>query len=134
MILRNIGWWQDSEHQVTRNIRPVNFHLFKDLLDEIPWETVLRDIGMKQSWQHFVDTFLRPQELSIPLHKKSRRRGRKPAWLSKSLLVKQKEKKEKYRQWKQRWVAWVEYRLPSCGCSIPGGIQRRLDGILYILL
>lgn len=27
--------------------------LFKELLDEIRWETVLRDIGVEQSWQLF---------------------------------------------------------------------------------
>jgi len=31
------------------------------------------------------------------------------AWLSKDLLVKLRDKKKKYRQWKQGWVAWEEY-------------------------
>jgi len=31
------------------NIMRVNFQLFKELLDEIPWETVLRGKGRKQS-------------------------------------------------------------------------------------
>jgi len=43
----------------TLNFRRANFRLFKELLDEIPWETVLRDKGMKQRWQLFKDIFLR---------------------------------------------------------------------------
>ncbi|KFZ48070.1 hypothetical protein N321_02745, partial [Antrostomus carolinensis] len=92
------------------NFRRANFQLFKELLDGIPWETVLMDIGTEQSWQVFKDTFLRAQELCIPQHKKSSRGGRKLAWLSKDLLVKLREKKEMYREWKQVCVAWEEYR------------------------
>ena len=47
-----------------------NFRLFKES-QEIPWETVSGDTGVKQSRQHFVDTFLRAQELSITQIKKS---------------------------------------------------------------
>lgn len=39
--------------------------MFKELLDEIPCQVVLRDKGMEQSWQVFKDTSLRAQELSI---------------------------------------------------------------------
>ena len=59
--------------------------------------------------QLFKNTFLRAQEISIPQHKKSCRRGRKPAGLKKKLLVKLREK-ETYRQWKQARVAWEEHR------------------------
>ena len=75
---------------------------------------------MEQSWQQFKDAFLIAQELSIPQHKKLSTGGRKPAWLNKDLLVKLKDKKEKYRQWKQRWLPWEEYR---------NAIQMCRDGI-----
>lgn len=32
--------------------------MFKELLDEIPWETVLRGKGVEQSRQLFMDAFL----------------------------------------------------------------------------
>ena len=44
--------------------------LSKELLDEIPWEAVLRDKGMEQSWQLSRDAFLKAQDLSIPQQKK----------------------------------------------------------------
>ena len=34
----------------TLNFRRANFHLFKELVDEIPRDTVLRDRGSDQSW------------------------------------------------------------------------------------
>jgi len=64
--------------------------LFKELLDGIPWETVLKNTG--------AGSFLRAQDLSISQQKKSSRGGRKSAWLSRDLLVKLIEKRDMYRQ------------------------------------
>lgn len=41
------------------NSRIVDFQLFKKLLDEIPWVTVLRDKGTEQSWRIFKHALLR---------------------------------------------------------------------------
>lgn len=46
--------------------RRVNLPLFKELVDEIPWETPLRGKGMEQSWQLFKDSFLKVWEHSVP--------------------------------------------------------------------
>jgi len=94
MILRNKGLAESGIR--TLIFSRVKFQLFNKLLDEILWKTVLRNIGMEESWQLFKDTFLKAQELSIIQHRKSSAGGKKPAWLSKDLLVKLREKK--YRQ------------------------------------
>lgn len=47
-------------------IRTVNFRLLKELLDEIPWETVFRDRGTEQSWQGFKDAFESASALCLP--------------------------------------------------------------------
>lgn len=80
--------------------------MFKELLDEILWCSVLTDMRTEQSWKLFKDTFLKAKELSIPQDKKTRR-GKKTAWLSKDVLVKLREN-NMYRQWKQGYVAWKE--------------------------
>lgn len=49
------------------------------------------------------------QELSIPQNKKSNSRGRKWTWLRKDQVAKLREKTERYKCWKQGWVAWEEY-------------------------
>lgn len=41
----------------------------------------------------------------IPRHKKLGKEGKKPAWMSRELLVKQKGKEEMQRQWKQGQVS-----------------------------
>lgn len=49
-------------------------------------------------------------------HKTSPPPSRKPARLSKDLLVSLMENKEKYRQWKQGWIVWEEYRDAALTC------------------
>lgn len=69
VISRNMG--QAKIRVKTLKFRAVKFHLFKDLWDEVSWETILMDIGTEQSWQFLKDIFLRSPELSVPQHKKS---------------------------------------------------------------
>ncbi|KFQ85226.1 hypothetical protein N337_10020, partial [Phoenicopterus ruber ruber] len=80
------------------------------------WTEFLRDKGAEQSWQIFKEAFHRAQELSIPGCKKSGKEGKRPAWLSRDLLVKLKGKKEMHRQWKQGQVSWEEYRDAAWLC------------------
>jgi len=75
MIWRNIGLGKSGVR--TLNSGRVNFRLFKELLDEISWETVLRDKGVEESRLFFKDTILRAQEISIPQNKKVGKGGRK---------------------------------------------------------
>ncbi|KFQ61370.1 hypothetical protein N334_04214, partial [Pelecanus crispus] len=100
----------------TLSFRKAKFQLFKELVRRNPWETVLRDRGMEQSWQIFKDTFHRVQELSVPRCKKSGKEGKRPAWLSQDMLVKLKSKRELPRQWKQGQVSWDEYREAARLC------------------
>jgi len=48
MISRNMGLAKNRVR--TLNFRIVIFQLFKELLDGIPWRTVLKDIETEQSW------------------------------------------------------------------------------------
>ncbi|KAK4810519.1 LOW QUALITY PROTEIN: hypothetical protein QYF61_004482, partial [Mycteria americana] len=113
-ILRDMG--QVKSKVKTLNFRRVSFQLFKELVDGTPWETALRDKGAEQSWQLFKDVFLRVQELSVLMCKKSGKEGRRPAWLSKDLLLKVQRKKEMHRQWNQGCVSWEEYRDTAWMC------------------
>lgn len=45
------------------------------------------------------------------MKRESSKNGRRPAWMNKELLDKLKHKREAYRGWKQRHIAWEEYRL-----------------------
>ena len=68
VISRNMGMAKNRDR--TPHFRRVIFQLFKELLDEIPWETVLGDMRTEHNWQLFKDAFLRVKELSIPQCKK----------------------------------------------------------------
>ncbi|KFQ59950.1 hypothetical protein N334_02077, partial [Pelecanus crispus] len=100
----------------TLNFRTAKFQLFKELVRSTRWETVLRDGGTEQSWKIFKEAFHRVQELSVPRCKKSGKEGKRPAWLSRDLLVKLKSKRELHRQWKQGQVSWEEYREAARLC------------------
>ncbi|KAK4810861.1 hypothetical protein QYF61_008833 [Mycteria americana] len=104
-VLRDMG--QAKSIVRTLNFRKANFQLFKELVNGTPWETVLRDKGVEQSWQIFKDAFHKAQELLIPRCRKSGKEGKRPAWLSQDMLVKLKSKRELHRQGR---VTWEEYR------------------------
>ena len=78
----------------TLNFRRVNFRLFRELMDEITWETALKAIWLERSWQLFKDAFPRVQDLSVPHYRKTSRRERKLEWLGKDLLVKLRDKRK----------------------------------------
>ena len=88
-ISRNMGLAKSGVR--TLNLERANFRLFKELLDEISWEALLRDKGVEESWLFFRDAFLRAQELSISPNKKVGRGGRKLTGLGKDLQVRLRE-------------------------------------------
>lgn len=47
-----------EKHKVSNLNFQANFKLFKDLGDEIPWNTFLRDKGAEKSWRLFENVFL----------------------------------------------------------------------------
>ncbi|GAB0206764.1 mitochondrial enolase superfamily member 1 [Grus japonensis] len=94
----------------TLDFRRANFGLFKDLLGRIPWVKALEGKGAQESWLIFKHHFLQAQDQCIPKNRKTRKGGRRPAWMSKEPLEKLKGKKEAYRMWKKGLATWEEYR------------------------
>ena len=54
----------------TLNFGRANLKLFKGLLVKIPWDAVLKDKDVEESWLLFKDALLKAQEVSIPLNRK----------------------------------------------------------------
>ena len=54
----------------TLNFGRANFKLFNGLLAKIPWDAVLKDEDVEESWLLFKDALLKAQEVSIPLNRK----------------------------------------------------------------
>lgn len=63
-ILRNVGLAKSRVR--TLNFQGANFRLFKELMDDISWEAVLRDKGVEESWLLFKNALLGAQELPHP--------------------------------------------------------------------
>lgn len=68
-----------SSKVVILNFGREKFQLLKDLVNEIPWEIVLTYKGTNWSWQLFRATFLRVEELSMSVCRKSGKAGWKLA-------------------------------------------------------
>jgi len=89
--------------QAKSKIRKLNFRksqLFRELVNNTPWEYVLNDKGVEQSWQIFKDAFLRVQDPSICGCRMLGKEDRRPVWLNWDLLVKLVSKKKMHGQWK----------------------------------
>ncbi|PKU42731.1 adaptin ear-binding coat-associated protein 1 [Limosa lapponica baueri] len=51
----------------TLDFRRANFDLFRRLLDKIPWEAALKDIGVQEGWTYFKTEVLKAQEQPVPV-------------------------------------------------------------------
>ena len=84
VISRDVGLAKSGVR--TLNFGRANFKLFNGLLAKIPWDAVLKEKDVEESWLLFQDALLKAQEVSIPLNKKVGRRDRKPARLGKDQM------------------------------------------------
>lgn len=57
---------------------------------------------------------LEVQEQALPKCQKSSRKGRRPAWLSRDLLLELRQKMKVYGLWKQGQVTWEDYMDDAC--------------------
>ncbi|KFP90859.1 hypothetical protein N311_02457, partial [Apaloderma vittatum] len=94
----------------TLDFRRANFGLFKQLLGETPWDRELEGKGAQESWSVFKDHFFQAQNQGIPAGRKSIKRSRRPAWLTRDLLGRLRWKGRVYKLWKEGLATLVEYR------------------------
>ncbi|PKU42878.1 adaptin ear-binding coat-associated protein 1 [Limosa lapponica baueri] len=87
-----------------------NFNLFRRLLDKIPWEDTLKDTGVQEGWTYFRKEVLKAQEQAVPMCRKTSRRGRRPAWLNRDLLLDLKNKRRVYNLWNRGQASHEDYR------------------------
>jgi len=84
----------------TLDFRRANLKIFRELFSRVPWEFAFGGLGVHGCWSVFKNHLLEAQEQAIPLCRKSRKRGGRPAWLNRELLVELKRKKKLYDFWK----------------------------------
>ena len=93
----------------TLDFRRANLKLLGELLSRVPWESAFEGLGVHK-WSVFENYLLEAQEQAIPLCPKSSKRGRRPAWLNRELLMELRRKKKLYDLWKQDQALQEEYR------------------------
>ena len=84
----------------TLGFRRANMKLFGELVNRVPREWAFEGFGVHECWSVFKNHCLEAQEQAIPLCRKSSKRGRRPAWLNRELLVELRRKKKPYDLWK----------------------------------
>jgi len=88
------------------DLRRAKFGLFRELLGGIPWVRALKGRWVQECWLLFKCHFLHAQEQCIPLSKKSRKRGRRTAWLNKELLAEIRWKRRVHGMWEEGQDTW----------------------------
>lgn len=72
----------------TLGFRRTDFGLFRDMLGEIPQDTVVERREVLESWLIFKDHFLQAQRRFALMSRKSSKGGRRPEWMNRMLLMK----------------------------------------------
>ncbi|KFZ64518.1 hypothetical protein N321_13384, partial [Antrostomus carolinensis] len=88
----------------------VNFGLFRTMAERVPWETVLKGKGVQEAWTFFKKEVLRAQEQTVLMSHKTKRCGRRLAWLNRELLLGLRKKRRVYHLWKKGHATQEEYR------------------------
>jgi len=94
----------------TLDLSRANFSLFKELLGGIPWARALKGRGVQECWSLFKHHTAPEHGGSIPLRKRSRKGGKRPAWMNKELLAELRWKRKVHGMWKEGQATWEEYR------------------------
>jgi len=77
-----------------------DFGLFRMLVERVPWERVLKNKRVQDSWTFFKEEVLKAQEQTVPMCRKTNQWGRQPAWVNKELLLGLRRKRRVYHLWK----------------------------------
>ena len=84
--------------------------MFRHLLERIPWEMILKGIGVQEGWALFKKEVLMAQEQAVPRCYKRSRRQRRPPWLNRELLLQLREKRKVYSLWKKGLATHNDYK------------------------
>ncbi|KAK4814558.1 hypothetical protein QYF61_023757 [Mycteria americana] len=94
----------------TLDFRRADFGLFRRLVDRVPWEAALMGKGVQEGWTFFKEEVLKAQERAVPRCRKTSRRGRRPAWLTRELWLELRKKRRVYDLWKKGRATQEDYK------------------------
>ncbi|KAK4817282.1 hypothetical protein QYF61_007840 [Mycteria americana] len=94
----------------TLDFRRADFSLFRRLVERVPWEAALMGKGVQEGWTFFKEEVLKAQERAVPRCRKTSRRGRRPAWLTRELWLELRRKRRVYDLWKKGRATQEDYK------------------------
>ncbi|KAK4806171.1 hypothetical protein QYF61_001094 [Mycteria americana] len=102
--------WRGVSRTATLDFRRADFSLFRRLVERVPWEAALMGKGVQEGWTFFKEEVLKAQERAVPRCRKTSRRGRRPAWLTRELWLELRKKRRVYDLWKQGQATQEDYK------------------------
>ncbi|KAK4816377.1 hypothetical protein QYF61_016281 [Mycteria americana] len=94
----------------TLDFRRADFGLFRRLVERVPWEAALMGTGVQEGWTFFKEEVLKAQERAVPRCRKTSRRGRRLAWLTRELWLELRKKRRVYDLWKKGRATQEDYK------------------------
>ncbi|KAK4830743.1 hypothetical protein QYF61_013193 [Mycteria americana] len=94
----------------TLDFRRADFSLFRRLVERVPWEAALMGKRVQEGWTFFKEEVLKAQERAVPRCRKTSRRGRRPAWLTRELWLELRRKRRVYDLWKKGRATQEDYK------------------------
>lgn len=75
-------WWDDCHHgsSAMAGYKPV-------LIDQVPWNSVLKGKEVQEGWMCFKKELLNIQERTVPMCGKTSCMGKRPVWLNRELKL-----------------------------------------------
>ncbi|XP_065421532.1 uncharacterized protein LOC101931368 isoform X1 [Chrysemys picta bellii] len=107
---------KESSRIWTLDFRKTDLDSLREQMGRIPWENNMKGKGIQESWLYFKESLLRLQEQTIPMCRKNRKYGRRPAWLNSEILADLKRKKDAYKKWKIGQMTREEYKNIAQAC------------------
>ena len=101
---------REASKATSMDFRRADFGLFRTLVDRVPWERVLKGKGVQAGWTLFRQEVLNIQEQAVPMCRKTNRRGRRPSWLNRELLLGLRKQRKVYHLWRKGQTTQEEYR------------------------
>ncbi|KAK4806205.1 hypothetical protein QYF61_001128 [Mycteria americana] len=102
--------WRGVSRTATLDFRRADFGLFRRLVERVPWEAALMGKGVQEGWTFFKEEVLKAQERAVPRCRKTSRRGRRPAWLTRELWLELRKKRRVYDLWKKGQATQEDYK------------------------
>jgi len=64
------------------NFQRADFDLFRMLVAQVPWESLLKGKGVQEAWMLLKMEILKAQEQAVPECRKASRKGRRQVWMN----------------------------------------------------